>query len=263
MVPEVRRRFPSIPPPSESHGETARIRLTEAFHDMLSAIAEEHPVILVVDDLHLADDVSLAVLHLMMRRCRGQPIMVLLIARPGELPQSPQAEKLRSARRGLGLNEIELLPLGDEDSLELLRTLIPQEDPHPSVSAQRALLRASAGYPMVLEFLVQDWQESGDESAALSLDAMTTAPGCGGAGRVGFRDILPRITRSLEPTTYNVLNLAAVLGHRLNDMNMYTLVDLSLGQTMTGMAELVNRRVLRDGATGLEFVNEWFVRQRT
>jgi hypothetical protein len=37
---------------------------------------------------------------------------------------------------------------------------------------------------------------------------------------------------------------------------MYGIVDLSAGQTMTGMAELVNRRVLRDGTQGLEFVNE-------
>ena len=255
-IPEVRHRFPNIPASSDSQGEAARIRLTEAFHEMLAMVAEEHPVVLVVDDLHLADDVSLSALHLMMRRARGQPIMVLLIARPGELPQSPQAAKLRMAAGALGIREIDLLPLADDESLELLRSLIPTDQAHPSLAAQRALLRAAAGYPMVLEFLVQDWQESGERSAALSVDAMTTEPGSGRAAGVAFRDILARITRSLDPTTYNVLNVAAILGHRLNDMNMYTLVDLSLGQTMAAMAELVSRRVLRDGATGLEFVNE-------
>lgn len=255
-IPQVRHRFPNIPASSDSQGEAARIRLTEAFHEMLAMVAEEHPVILVVDDLHLADDVSLAVLHLMMRRARGQPIMVLLIARPGELPQSPHAAKLRAAAGGLGIHEIELLPLGDEESLELLRSLIPTDEAHPPLPAQRALLRAAAGYPMVLEFLVQDWRESGEQSVALTVDAMTTEPGSGGAARVAFRDILARITRSLDPTTRNVLNLASILGHRLNDMSMYTLVDLSLGQTIAAMAELVSRRVLRDGAIGLEFVNE-------
>ena len=82
-VPEVRRRFPGLPQSVESQGETARIRLTEAFHEMLTTIVEDHPVILVVDDLHLADDASLAVLHLVMRRAKGQMIMVVLIARPG------------------------------------------------------------------------------------------------------------------------------------------------------------------------------------
>jgi tetratricopeptide (TPR) repeat protein len=222
---------------------------------MLSAIAEEHPVILVVDDLHLADDVSLAVLHLMMRKARTQPIMVLLIARPGELSQSPQAEKLRMAGGALVIKEMELIPLSDQESLQLLQSLIPDDQPRPSQTVQRALLRGAAGYPMVLELLVQDWQASGEQSLALSVDAMTTDPGGGGTPTV-YRDILDRITRSLDPTTRNVLNLASLLGQRLNDPSMFGLVDLSVGQTMSGLADLVNRRVLRDGARGLEFVNE-------
>jgi len=42
-VPEVRHRFPNIPASSDSQGEAARIRLTEAFHEMLAMVAEEHP----------------------------------------------------------------------------------------------------------------------------------------------------------------------------------------------------------------------------
>ena len=254
-VPEVRRRFPTIPTPGESQGETARIRLTEAFHEMLSAIAEEHPVILVVDDLHLADDVSLAVIHLMMRRSRGQAIMVILIARPGELPQSPQASKLRCAAVPLGIYELEVLPFDDAESLDLLRSLIPTDQPHPSQTVQRALLSAAAGYPMVLELLVQDWTSNGEQSLVLSVNAMIPEFRVGPPG-ASYSQILERVTRSLDGITYNVMNLAAILGHRLNDLNLYAIVDLSTGQTMSGMAELVTRRVLRDGTHGLEFVNE-------
>jgi tetratricopeptide (TPR) repeat protein len=223
---------------------------------MLAAIAEEHPVILVVDDLHLADDVSLAVLHLVMRRSRGQPIMVVLIARPGELPQSPQAERLRGAAVALGIREMEISPLTEEESLELLHLLIPSDQPRPGPGIRRALLGAAAGYPMVLELLVQDWQASGERSLALSVEAMTADPGSGGPAPAVYRDILDRITRSLDPTTRNVLNLASLLGQRLNDTTMFGLVDLSVGQTVSALAELVRRRVLRDGARGLEFVNE-------
>ncbi|HEV2084433.1 MAG TPA: tetratricopeptide repeat protein, partial [Gemmatimonadales bacterium] len=71
-----------------------------------------------------------------------------------------------------------------------------------------------------------------------------------------YHQILDRLTLSLDGTAHSVLNLASILGRRLNDLGMYAIVDLSAGQTVTGMAELVNRRVLRDGAQGLEFVNE-------
>jgi type II secretory pathway predicted ATPase ExeA/tetratricopeptide (TPR) repeat protein len=255
-VPAVRPKFPNIPVASDSQGETARIRLTEAFHEVLTAIAEEHPVILVVDDLHLADDVSLAVLHLIMRRARGQAVMVLLVARPGELLQSPQAGSLRQSAAHLGIREIELLPLNDYESRAMLRSLIRADEPQPSTSDERTLLRAAAGYPMVLELLVQDWKTSGDKSLALSVDAMTAELDAGGPAQVAYRHILERITCLISPTTHNVVNLAAILGHRLNDLNMYALVDLSTGQTMSAMAELVSRRVLRDGGQELEFVNE-------
>jgi tetratricopeptide (TPR) repeat protein/type II secretory pathway predicted ATPase ExeA len=253
-VPAVRHRFPTIPTANESQGESARIRLTEAFHDLLATIAEEHPVILVVDDLHYADDVSLAVLHLMMRRARQQSIMVLLLARPGELSQSPQAERLRSAALTLGIQEMEVPPLTKGESLELLQSLIPADQRGPGVTIQRALLRAGAGYPMVIELLVREWQVSGERSLGLSVDAMTTD--LGGPAPAVYGDILGRITRSLDPITYMVLNFASLLGRRLNDPDMFGLVDLSVGQTVSGMAELVRRKVLRDGARGLEFVND-------
>ena len=255
-VPEVRRQFPNIPRPGDSQGETARIRLTEAFHELLTAMAEEHPVILVIDDLHLADDVSLAVVHLMMSRARAQPIMMVFIARPGELGLSSQAGRLRDSGGTLDIREIELPRLSHQESRELLLSLITTNEERPSLVVERALLHAAAGYPMVLELLVQDWRISGEQSLALSFDSMTAELGFPTEVRVPYRQILGRITCALDPTTHNVLNLASLLGQRLNDLSMYALVDLSVGQTMTAMADLVARRVLRDGVQGLEFVNE-------
>jgi DNA-binding SARP family transcriptional activator/tetratricopeptide (TPR) repeat protein len=255
-VPQVRHRFPTLPPSSDSQGETARIRLTESFHQMVEAIAEEHPVILVVDDLHLADDASLAVLHLVMRRARGEPIMVTLIARPGELPQSPQAARLRESAAKLGIREIELTPLGEEESRELLSSLVPSDQPQPGASVRRTLLRAAGGFPMVLELLVQDWQANGDQSLALAMDAMTAELGSGGAPSARYGHLFPRISRFFQAGTHNVLNLAAILGHRLNDIHMYSLIDLTLGQTIAGLRQLTELRVLREGARGLDFTNE-------
>jgi DNA-binding SARP family transcriptional activator len=81
-IPAVRQRFPVLPPPLESQGDAARIRFTEAAHALMAAVAEEHPVILVVDDVHHADDVSLAVLHRIVRLADTQRILMLFVARP-------------------------------------------------------------------------------------------------------------------------------------------------------------------------------------
>jgi predicted ATPase/DNA-binding SARP family transcriptional activator len=255
-VPQVRQRFPDLPRASDSHGETARIRLMEAFLEMLTAIAEEHPVILVVDDLHLADDVSVAVVHLIMRRTQAKPIMIVLVARPGELAESPQSVRLRESAGSLAIQEIHLPPLNTDETREMLSSLILPDEAQPGRVEQRALVHAAGGFPMVLELLVQDWKVSKQQCLALAVEAMTAELGVRQPAGSAYGKILDRITRSLDSTTYNVLNLAAMLGRRLNDLAIYAIVDLSAGQTMTGMAELVRRRVLRDGAQGLEFVNE-------
>ncbi len=256
-VPEVRQRFPSIPASIETHGETARVRLTEAMHDLVSGIAEEHPVILVVDDLHLADDASLAVLHLLLRRAAGQPLMLILTVRQGELGRSPQALRLLESTGTLGFAEVSLPPLPDSEASELLDSLIAPDQRRPGVAARRALLGAGAGYPMVLELLLQDWQANGDRSLALSLGAMTAELHSGERSQAGpYEAVFDRILESVDPTTRAVLNLGAVLGHRLNALPMYGIVELGLGQAMHGLSELSKLRVLRDGGQRMEFVNE-------
>jgi tetratricopeptide (TPR) repeat protein len=108
---------------------------------------------------------------------------------------------------------------------------------------------------MMLELLMQDWQAS-KEQTALGIDAMTADLQVREPTGSAYARIFERLTRYLDSTTQNVLNLAAILGHRLNELSMYAIVDLSPGQTITGMADLVGRRILRDGPQGLEFVNE-------
>lgn len=255
-VPEIRRRFPNIPPPSDSIGETARLRIAEALHELVTAVADEHPLIVVIDDHHLADDASLALLHHLLRRVKGQHVMLVFIARAGELGQSPHAIRLRESLSQCGTVTIELAPMSPDDCDRMVTALCLPSALQPNAATRRALIRAARGYPMVLELLCQDWQERGERSLALSLDAMTPQPDADNAPTETFRQLYERIAQSLDPSTRNVLNLAAILGHRVNDITMYSLADLSLGQTMGGMSRLTELRVLRDGGDGLEFVNE-------
>ena len=255
-VPDVRKRFPNIPPIVETVGETARLRIAEGLHELVTAVADEHPLILVVDDHHLADDASIALLHMLLRRVEGQKVMLVFIARPSELGQSPHAVRLRDNLEKFGTVAVELAPMPPEDCEEMVTALCPAGQEQPNAATRRALIRSARGYPMVLELLCQDWKDRGERSLALALDAMTTQPADTAVPTEAFRQLHDRIVQSLDPNTRNVLNLAAILGHRVDDIGMYSLADLTLGQTMAGMAQLTELRVLRDGGDGLEFVNE-------
>ncbi|HXH08188.1 MAG TPA: tetratricopeptide repeat protein, partial [Alphaproteobacteria bacterium] len=71
-----------------------------------------------------------------------------------------------------------------------------------------------------------------------------------------YRALLERVFRDLGPEARAVLNLGSILGSRMNDLRMYQLVDLSLGQAMAGLARLMDLRLLRDAGRKLEFRNE-------
>ncbi|HEU5357637.1 MAG TPA: AAA family ATPase, partial [Gemmatimonadales bacterium] len=255
-VSEVRRRFPHAPPPLEAEGETVRIRIADAFVELVNAVAEEQPVILILDDLHLADDASVSVLHLLLRRLERQRVQVLLTARPGEISNGGNAQRLVERADQVGLSGVAVPPLSPEEASELLDSLVATRgEAGPTPAARRALLQAAAGYPMVLELLTDDWHTHGERCLALSLGGMTEQAATEGPGAMYAR-ILERLTAELDPTSHNVLNLAAVLGARLNDFALYGLADLTLAQTMAGLSRLAAVRILRDAGEGLEFINE-------
>jgi len=256
MVPDVRRRFPAIPPARDTQGDTARIELAEAFHQLLQAIAEERPIILVVDDVHLADDASLSVLHLVARRARGERLMMIFIARLGAGAPPQSVERLTHGGAALGVQPLELRGLSGAESTALLTCLADAGGVSLPVAVRTTLLRAARGVPMVLEFLLQDWLTNGDASLALAVSAMTSELAGEGKGPETYRQILAGLVRTLDTVARTVLNLAAILGPRLNDSSMYALADLTLGQTLAGLVQLASLRMLRESGDGFEFANE-------
>lgn len=254
-VSAVAQRFPHLPPPRDTEGETARLRLTEGVHQLATAVADEHPLILVVDDVHLADDASVAVLHLLMRRTQEQRVMIVLTARQAELAQSPNAGRLLEVRRPLALEPVEIPALNDGEMTQLVSALAAISDVVLPPAIRRSLLRASAGIPMFAELLFDDWKINRDECIALAVGAMTADAYVQSEGGLLDR-IFERVFRELSEMGKAVVGLAAILGERLNDLPMYQLVDLTMVQTLSGVAELTRLRILRDGGRGLEFRNE-------
>jgi DNA-binding SARP family transcriptional activator/tetratricopeptide (TPR) repeat protein len=254
-VPVVSQVFTGLPKPWPSAGETTRLRLVEALNQLAASVSEENPLILVIDDAHLADDASLAVLHLLMRRTQKSRVMLLFSARPQELKQSPGMSRLMETGTYLSIASIELPSLSDHEVELMIRALASGSQVAVPAAVHRSLARAASGNPMVLELLFDDWREHGAMSLALSVSAMTADASSEGENHVA-NQVFERVIRDLGEVSRSVLSMAALLGERLNDLTMYELVDLSLGQTLNGMTELADRRILRDGGKGLEFRNE-------
>jgi len=80
LAPDLRDRFPGSPPPM-AIDDSARHRLCDATFEAIRSVANEQPLLIVVDDIHEADEATLALLHFVGRQVAGIPVVQLCTAR--------------------------------------------------------------------------------------------------------------------------------------------------------------------------------------
>jgi hypothetical protein len=154
-----------------------RMRVFDAFAELVARVAEHAPVALMIDDLQWADRDGLALLQHVAAVARARVLMVAT-AREGE--GDPAAAWLATGTC------IDVAGLGPGDAAELARQLAGD-------AAADAIAREATGHPLHIAELARYWRRSG--TAALRLDEAI-------AGRVG----------DLPADQARVLGLIAIAG---------------------------------------------------
>ncbi len=117
--------------PREMISEPSRDRLFGAVVELIAARCHSAaPVLLAFDDVQWYDAASAELLHYVGRMCRHRPLMIVLAARAGELPDNePMLRLIRGLRRDHLLQELDLRPLGREEIDDLIHRVAPDADP--------------------------------------------------------------------------------------------------------------------------------------
>jgi class 3 adenylate cyclase len=123
------------------HPVAARDRLHDAWVDFLGELAAERPVVILLEDLHWAEDAHIELIERVVRDARG-PVVVIGTTRPELLDQRPA---WGGGRRNASL--IWLERLSEEEAAELL----PAELPRP---LRDLVLERAEGNPFFVEELV-------------------------------------------------------------------------------------------------------------
>lgn len=107
--------------------EQERLHLWEATLGLLNALSSVHPLLLVFDDMHWTDEISIDLLSYLLHHVRHERIVVLGTCRDGELAPTHKLRNLVSdLRRDLTMVTLNIQPLTQEQISTLL-THIPQE----------------------------------------------------------------------------------------------------------------------------------------
>jgi class 3 adenylate cyclase len=129
-----------------------------AWRRFIEAMAEDGPTVLVVEDLHWADDGLLDFVEELVEWLRDVPLLVVATARPELLERRPTWGGGKA-----NVTTMSLAPLHDEDTAALLAELLGR--PVQLASEQRALLERAGGNPLFAEQYVRMLAEQGDQDA--------------------------------------------------------------------------------------------------
>ena len=254
ITAEIARVFPGVPKPIDWSPEITPLRLADAFLKTVTAAAEDSPIVLVVDDIHAADNASTAILHVVARKLADARVLFILTGRNSELRLSgaPAALTADTSIEGLRTLELDVLPAQAAERLVRdLAAAAEQADPPTD-----RILRVSGGNPLALELLTREWAAHGPASLLRDVEALNTqpVPSLGVPRAIGA--VFDRQSRRLDPVTRAALDLAAVLGRRVTDLALYRAVELAPGQAAEALSRLKDEGLLREVRGDLEFRNE-------
>jgi predicted ATPase/class 3 adenylate cyclase len=218
LIPDQRLAIP-VPATAQLGSGSAddQQRLFWQITRFLQALADEHPLALLLDDLHWMDGASLELLLHLARNTREFPLLLLGTYRHSEvLSQHPLTAGLRDLGRAQLVERIELQPLPREGTAALLSETL--EGGEVSEAVTNVIYGPTEGNAFFVQEVVQALLERGD--ITLESGCWQPRPGADILVPESIRAaVLERVGR-LSPTAQEVLGVASVLGQifRFDDL---------------------------------------------
>jgi tetratricopeptide (TPR) repeat protein len=256
VSPEIFSAFPGVPKPVEWSAEVIPLRLADAFLKAVEAATEESPLVLVVDDIHAADNASAAILHVIARKLPHTRLLLILTARSNELRTAASPSALAADTSIEAMRTLDLDPLPPASAEQLVGALVTKAGGRVGDVPVPRILQAGNGNPLALELLTKEWLAHGSSSLLSDLEALNTQPVANIGIPRAIGAVFERQIRRLDAQTRAALDLAAVLGRRLADLPLYEAIDLSPAAAGEALSRLKEEGILREVQGGLEFRNE-------
>jgi DNA-binding SARP family transcriptional activator/tetratricopeptide (TPR) repeat protein len=246
MLPELHELFPDLPPPPSLDPEGARFRLFDSTASFLRAAADSQPLVLILDDLHAADEPSLLFLQFLARSLREARVVIVGAYRDTEPRREALNEAIAEARREPITRHIRLGGL-DEDEVAAVVELIGGTRPTEELAT--ALYRETEGNPLFLGELVRLLASEGRlEEAASGIGALSIPR--------GVREVIDQRLRHLSDNCKRLLSIASVLGRDFRLDALERVSEHPREQVLDMLDEAQAARVVMDlpaGRDGLRF----------
>ncbi len=226
LLPELVDLRPGLAPaPLDGPGAQSRF-LAGLCQVLLTALRGPVPGVLVLDDLHWADEASLDLLTYLVRRLAGQPLCIVVTWRSEQVQGGHRLRRLAAeAQRAGGATVLRLAPLSQPEVAELVLAVAPAR------AGQAAwLYQETEGLPFFLT-----------EYLAVAPEGAPDAPLPG-----GVRELLQAKLGQVSEAGRQLLATAAVIGRSFDFDTVRGASGRSEEETVAALEELTERGLVRE-----------------
>lgn len=259
LVAEIALLLPELdqPPASAGGDSAARERLADAVWQVLRRLTQTagrrsaRPVLLLLDDLHLADRTTLSLLERLLPRLASAPIWILATAATGWRVEA--VDPLAHLRPGV--HQVFLDRLEEDAVRQIARRLVGERE---SGDLARLYLRYAQGLPLAIAELTNLLADEG-------ILVRSAHGGWAATARLGqvrlpetatLQEIILRRIGRLPTSTRRLVSLASVLGHGFDAVLLREVEREHMAVVECGLEVLLDRWLVRHATS------EWHASRR-
>jgi predicted ATPase len=218
LLPQLLRLFPDLPAPTQASPEQSRRMLFNAVLALVERQSALNPLLVLLEDLHWADEGTLSLLVHLARTISTLPVMIIATHRNDKIDIKPPLTKTLDELIRLGV--VEQIPLGglpERDVAQMIELLRGHE---PSPALVNLVYSNTDGNPLFVEELIRDLvenQSNGDFVERLQQSEVALPH--------SLRLLIRRRLAVVSNEATRVLGTAAVIGRSFN----FSLLEAATG----------------------------------
>ncbi|HEY7203526.1 MAG TPA: AAA family ATPase [Methylomirabilota bacterium] len=246
---ELARLLPDLADPDARtpRSSGSELRLFEAVARWLEGLAATSPLLVVLEDLHWADEASLRLAAFLARRLERRAMLMIVTTRIEEIGDAPMLGRvLQELSREQRLTEIALGPLGRAATADLVRGRVAHRIPESDLDALgERVWRISEGNP----FIAVETVETRHEGVSLEPDTEKSLP-------IRVRAMLLGRVDRLGERSRGLLEVAAVIGRDFEFSLVQHAAGMDEAVAATALEELVRRRLVQGVGERFDFTHD-------
>jgi DNA-binding winged helix-turn-helix (wHTH) protein/tetratricopeptide (TPR) repeat protein len=247
---ELTRLFPEAGAADNPRPSDSALPLFQSVADLVEQVAAAQPLLLLLEDLHWADEMSLRLLAFVARRIPAWPAFLITTVRDEEVMEDSRIRRpMEEFGRMPSAVPVALAALSRRDTARLIAALARAGTDGAMVArVEEQIWAMSEGNPLVVVEAMRAVAEAGAAGPGDAPGALTVP--------ARIRDLVGRRLDRLDARSRHIAAVAAVIGRRFDFALLHSASGIEEREAVEAVESMVRQRVFQPMGNQLDFAHD-------